>query len=766
MVREGVPEASLALELGPEPTQLGLRMMRRGGDTELSHLLVGHRCHPTPLHQRHAVDRLGPDEPERAVADPADHTVGAVGSRDLATELLGEPQIERCTPSASEKDDVVVGHVQIADRQRLAHFGPELIVGEEAVARCGTQRWAQRLGLDRNHTALGTGNVDVHSGIEERVVRHGHLAGEDAGRLADVEHTMVGGDDQGPTSGQVDVDGLGVLGMHADALEELAQGTSRWRWLLHGRASGRGSGGVGPGFVAFGNGPVTLGSEPLGQLVEDCGNVGIVPAVLGLDRIGVEVVELPLVGERLGAIPVASGSGAGEMPHPGLGPGCRVIEAAHELPERPIHSADDALEVGRDVGRHLDPQWGRLLGDPPHAARQATGPRVAFGHVVARDRVHGAVHVGRSAVDDRHEVAPRKRVQLAERSAKALGGFRFVDGCRPQQGGHEVDVRRRRVGDDPPGARSLSDPGDDERNASRLVVQVEPLLVEPAVGPEQLAVIRRTHQHCVAGPSVGDRSAHPVEGAVDREMEPVVEVAVVLRPIGVGPFDQRPRPVGRRVRSAISDLGRRLRGEVFVVGRRRWYVGWKVGVAVERVVGTESAEPPRCVDDVVGVHETDDEQERALCIDVARTPSLVAVLEPGDRTVGIDRVAHETGAAGVPSVGLGADPAGEAELVEHVGVEVGPYRCVVETTSGVVGPECVAGRRVEQVGVGHVPFADVVGVVAAGTEPVPERRHLARAEPTHPGVVVHLAEAVGLGHPVDVRVLPGEERRTARHAGE
>ena len=79
-----------------------------------------------------------------------------------------------------------------------------------------------------------------------------------------------------------------------------------------------------------------------------------------LDRVVVEAVELPLVGQRLGAVLGAARPGRGQVTHVGFGPGRRIVERAHQLPEvvaaavGSVDTHDDALEVGADVGRHLD----------------------------------------------------------------------------------------------------------------------------------------------------------------------------------------------------------------------------------------------------------------------------------------------------------------------------------------------------------------------------------------------------------------------------
>ncbi len=143
----------------------------------------------------------------------------------------------------------------------------------------------------------------------------------------------------------------------------------------------------------------------------------------------------------------------------------------------------------------------------------------------------------------------------------------------------------------------------------------------------------------------------------------------------------------------------------------------------------------------------------------------VAIVEPGDDAVGDERVAADAGVAQLSAVRFGADPAGESVRVEDVGATVLLDAVREDVAVVVVGVDTVAVGIVK-VGVADVPFAVVVGVVARGAEPVAERGHLALTEPAHARIVGHLAEAVGLGHAVDLGVLPGEERRATRHARE
>ena len=101
---------------------------------------------------------------------------------------------------------------------------------------------------------------------------------------------------------------------------------------------------------------------------------------------------------------------------------------------------------------------------------------------------------------------------------------------------------------------------------------------------------------------------------------------------------------------------------------------------------------------------------------------------------------------------------------KRIGIEVLLYRGRIDFAAVIVGSQRSAGGRVFQIGVRDVPFAVVMSVVTRRAEPVSQRRHLTRAQPAHPGVVVHLADSVGLGHSVQVGVVSGEDRRPARHA--
>jgi hypothetical protein len=106
-----------------------------------------------------------------------------------------------------------------------------------------------------------------------------------------------------------------------------------------------------------------------------------------------------------------------------------------------------------------------------------------------------------------------------ERSTSAVADSSIAG--RGEQRRHQVDVRCRRgdtrgsTGAGAAGAPGAGEPAATraiERHAGRLVVELEPLLVQAAVRPEQLAVVGGPHEHRVAGALFGDRAAHPVDG--------------------------------------------------------------------------------------------------------------------------------------------------------------------------------------------------------------------------------------------------------------
>ena len=226
---------------------------------------------------------------------------------------------------------------------------------------------------------------------------------------------------------------------------------------------------------------------------------------------------------------------------------------------------------------------------------------------------------------------------------------------------------------------------------------------------------------------VADRPAHPIDRSVDRGVQLVVEVAIALMVLLVDRRDRRGRAVARRVGGPVGDVRRRLVAQVLDVRRRHRHRGH--GDPVE-LVGHAPTHPQREQHDVVRVHEAGHQEERPLGGGVAGPASGVAVGQPGGHPLGDQRVAHQAAVGELAAVGLRPHPAREA---------VGPERVGVEVALDVAGQDLAARRvgrhrravRPQEVGVGDVPLAVVVRVVARGPEPVAERRHLLRAHPAH-----------------------------------
>ncbi len=168
----------------------------------------------------------------------------------------------------------------------------------------------------------------------------------------------------------------------------------------------------------------------------------------------------------------------------------------------------------------------------------------------------------------------------------------------------------------------------------------------------------------------------------------------------------------------------------------------------------------------MGIDEAGHQQERAQRFGIACAAPCIAVFQPGDDAVGDQRVTPDTGVGQQRAVRLRADPPRKPERRKRIRVQVALHGGVVDDAVVVVGRQRSAGGRVGEVRVRDVPFPVVVGVVSRRAEPVAQRGHLAPAEPPHAGVVIGLADAVGLGDAVQVGVVPGEDRRAAGHAGQ
>jgi hypothetical protein len=115
------------------------------------------------------------------------------------------------------------------------------------------------------------------------------------------------------------------------------------------------------------------------------------------------------------------------------------------------------------------------------------------------------------------------------------------------------------------------------------------------------------------------------------------------------------------------------------------------------------------------------------------------------------------------TVGLATDPPREPERVQPIGLAVrldgiGDHPAVI-----VRSHQTLVGTGDEQVSVRDVPLAPVMGVIPAGPEPIPKRRHRVRVKKQHRRVRVLLGHPVGLRNAVQRRVLASEQRRPARH---
>ena len=150
----------------------------------------------------------------------------------------------------------------------------------------------------------------------------------------------------------------------------------------------------------------------------------------------------------------------------------------------------------------------------------------------------------------------------------------------------------------------------------------------------------------------------------DLGVEPEVQVAVRLGVLAVGAADDRGRAVPRRVGGAVGDLGRRLVTEVLVVGRRRrhrWGVERRALVALERVA---LAHPRGEQDDVVGVDEAGDEEERAQGVGVAAGEERSAALSAG-KLHAVGGIEHHGASRGFQD-GNSAEIHDEVVVPEHV----------------------------------------------------------------------------------------------------
>ena len=89
---------------------------------------------------------------------------------------------------------------------------------------------------------------------------------------------------------------------------------------------------IGPRLVSFRErtrpGVLELRPQVLAKVMQ----IRIRPTVVGFDRVGGQVVELPLVIERRRPIGLSPKPIGRQMAHAGFGPGTRIVEGADQLP--------------------------------------------------------------------------------------------------------------------------------------------------------------------------------------------------------------------------------------------------------------------------------------------------------------------------------------------------------------------------------------------------------------------------------------------------
>ena len=270
----------------------------------------------------------------------------------------------------------------------------------------------------------------------------------------------------------------------------------------------------------------------------------------------------------------------------------------------------------------------------------------------------------------------------------------------------------------------------------------------PPWAPEKVAVIGGEHDDGVVGHPRGlERVEDPPDGLIDHLEQVVVETAV--GDVG-GLLGDHLRP--QRLELLLA---RRAAGE-------RVALRWRLGDVGHRVVGRREPEEQLVETarerDVVRVHERRDREPRPVA------GRLGQVAEQVDHLLGEHAVPYRAAVGLRRAVGLSADPAGEPERVEPIGLAVGVDRRGDGSTVVVGGHQALVAPRDRQVGVADVPLAPVVRLVAAGAEPVAEGGDLVGVEPAHARVGVLLGHAVGLRHAVQRRVLPGEQGGPAGHA--
>ena len=154
-------------------------------------------------------------------------------------------------------------------------------------------------------------------------------------------------------------------------------------------------------------------------------------------------------------------------------------------------------------------------------------------------------------------------------------------------------------------------------------------------------MIRGFHDDGI-GTLVGHRSPNTIERSIDFGMQPVVQVAVLLRSFGIGAHDGTNRSVTRRVSVTEGDLCRGFGCQILVLGRRLGHVRWGER---RRFEWAATASPRRKKHDVVRVHEACDQQKWSQRVGVSDGSFCITILEPRHHAIGDQRIATHPGIA-------------------------------------------------------------------------------------------------------------------------
>ena len=184
--RQHVAKSRLALEDHTRLAEFGFRMLRGDFDTQLLDLFVGHARHASSGNQEVSLPVFGLDQAEGAVAYAADDRcpVGVIGLRDFLGEDIRIPKVVGGTPATREEDHVILGEIDVRDRQRIFYLLLEDRVFQIAIVLGRSHKPHKRLGFDRDGATVDAGDVHLRTGIEKVVIRMRHFRCEDTGGRA------------------------------------------------------------------------------------------------------------------------------------------------------------------------------------------------------------------------------------------------------------------------------------------------------------------------------------------------------------------------------------------------------------------------------------------------------------------------------------------------------------------------------------------------------------------------------------------------------